>query len=305
MNRCFVERSAIWLVFALAGSLIVADDTNDNEKNDSSETHVVRAGIIKIIDSVKVPAEISGVIAELEFREGQLVSQGQILGKLKSEELNVRLQKAEIEDQISRLTAANNIDIRFAKKSLEVSSRRVARSQNSNQRVPGAVPQSRIEEQELEKHRDELRVEQATRDQEISEMEVKLKATDLKLTELLVKKSSITSPIEGMIVGVERKAGEWVEPGDTILTVVRMNRLKVEGFVPVQIANQIESGTQATIRVQQSANKVLELKGKIIFINPVANPVNSSVPVWVEFDNSEVRLIPGLNAEIELNLSRR
>ncbi len=265
---------------------------------------MIESAIVKLIDSVNVPAELPGVLTHLQLREGEMVKQGERVASIKSDELALKLKRARIENLISRSTADNDIDVRFAEKSLEVSAARVARSMDSNQRVSGVVPAARIQEQQLEAHRDRLRVEQATRDQEIASMKVELTALDVQLSELLKDKSSICAPIDGMVVSVEAKPGEWVEPGDTIVRIVRIDRLKIEGSVPASVASQIRIGDKATAVVDQAWLRDTRFKGHVVFINPEANPVNSNVKVWIEIENSNLKLIPGLEATLTVESNR-
>ncbi len=266
-----------------------------------SQTVTIESSIVKLIDSVDVPAEIAGVLSTLRFREGQMVQAGEVLANINSEELDLQLERAEIENRIARASADNDIDVRFAEKSLEVAVSRVDRSNRSNERVPGVVPAARLEEQELEVHRDRLRVEQADRDRKTSAMQVELTTTDVEISKLLKEKASVRSPIDGMVVSISAKAGEWVKPGDAIIKIVRLDRLKVEGYLPAKIANQIRIGDQATAIIQQDWLKDHPFPGKVIFINPEANPVNSHVQVWVEIENQELKLVPGLESTLTID----
>ena len=235
---------------------------------------------------------------KLSFREGSLVTVGQEIARIKNSQLAIELERAQVNLKIARAASENNIDVRFAEKSLEVSSARVTRSMNSNQRVPGVIPKGRVQEQQLEAHRDKLRVEQAGRDQKKSKMECDLAEADVALAKLKLEKSVIRSPIDGMVVAVERKPGEWVQPGDTVVRIVRMNRLRIEGFVSAGDASRIQVGNSATVKVLQAHLSDVEMAGHVIFVNPEANPVNSKVPIWVEVDNSKLKLIPGLETSL-------
>lgn len=304
----FAKPNFLQLVVGFAACLVCLVCMNGLARGDDngerqSKSISVESAIVKLIDSVRVPSELPGVLTDLKFREGQMVSKGEEVGRIKSDELAVRLKRAQIESQISRATAENDIDVRFAEKSLEVSSAQVLRSVSSNQRVSGVVPTARLEEQKLEVHRDTLRVEQAARDQKIASMQVELAGIDVELSQILKDKSSIRSPIDGMVVSVETKPGEWVEPGNTIVKVVRMDRLKIEGFVPASIASRIRVGDLATATVDQEWLRDSIFKGKVIFINPEANPINSLVLIWVEIENKELKLVPGLEAILTIEYS--
>lgn len=214
----------------------------------------------------------------------------------------MELDRALINLKIARSASENNIDVRFAQKSLEVSNARVNRSISSNRRVPGVVPSGRMQEQQLEAHRDKLRVEQAGRDMKKTKMECDLAQADADIAKLRLEKSIIRSPIDGMVVSLERKQGEWVEPGDTVLRVVRMNRLKIEGFVSAGDASKIMIGDEAKVNVLQPHLSDLDLTGKVVFVNPEANPVNSKVPIWVEVQNPGLKLIPGLETNLTIHI---
>jgi multidrug efflux pump subunit AcrA (membrane-fusion protein) len=270
-----------------------------------SQTIVIKSSIVKLIESVDVPAELAGVLSTLKFREGQMVQAGEVLATINSDELALRLKRAEIENRIARSTAENDIDVRFAERSLDVAVSRVERSQRSNNRVPGIVPAARLEEQQLEVHRDRLRVEQADRDRKTASMQVELTTTDVEVSRLLKEKATVRSPIDGMVVSVSAKAGEWVKPGDAIIKIVRLDRLKVEGYLPAKIASQIRVGNRATAVIGQDWLDGHTFPGQVIFINPEANPVNSHVQVWVEIENQGLKLVPGLEATLTIEYSKK
>lgn len=301
-----VARTVLVSAILLVAVLLVTGNCLAFFADESGQANriTIESAIVKLIDSVNVPAELPGVLTNMEFREGQMVEKGKEIARIKNDELSLKLRRAKIENRISRLTAENDIDLRFAEKSLEVSSAKVDRSIESNKRVPGVVPVSRIQEQELEAHRDKLRVEQAARDQKTASMQVELSATNVELSELLKDKSMIRAPIAGMVVSVDAKSGEWVEPGDTIVKVVRMDRLKIEGSVPASVASRIRVGDAATAIVNQQWLRDASFKGQVVFINPEANPVNSNVKVWIEVENKDLKLIPGLEATVTIETRR-
>lgn len=251
-------------------------------------------GILKIIDSVQLPSERPGVLAEVLVREGEMVKKGQIVARLKSDEYEVRRDRARIDDQIARLSSENDVDTRYAEKLLEVSKAELSRSHAANRRIVNSVPLARLEQQQLEIHRNKLQLEQAKRDFSIAKMKVELANKDMELSEIALAKSQVIAPIEGMVVAVETKPGEWLEPGQTILKIVRMNRLKLEGFVSVEEANRIQVGNpvRATIKGVRSDKEYFP--GVVVFKSPEANPVNSAVQVWVEIENENLELVSGL-----------
>ena len=275
----------------------------DGPQDKDSQSIRIEGAIVKIIDSAKIPAELPGVLLELSYREGQTVQKGDLLAKIKSSDLSLEHRRAKAKHRIAVAKSENQIDIQFARKSAEVSSAKLNRSLTSNQRAPGVVSRGRLQELELEAHRDKLRVEQAAKNLNVAKMEMELTQADIELSESAIEKANILSPIGGVVVLVEKKPGEWVEPGETVLKVVRLDRLRLEGFVSASQAGRIKIGDSAKVVFEQDWMAKTEVNGKVVFINPEANPVNSQVEIWVEIDNTNRKLMPGLEAAIIIQYS--
>lgn len=263
----------------------------------------IPSALVKLSETVKVPAEYGGVLTDVPVREGQLVRKGDLIARVNDRELRLRVERAAQEDQIARLSAQNDVDIRYAIKSSEVAQSELARSHRSNAKVANSVPASRVDRQRLERDRAVLQQEQAKRDYKAEQLKTKLTRNELDLSNLLLEKTEIRSPMNGMVVAVERKRGEWVEPSETVVKIVRVDRLRVEGFVAAEKAGLLTNGDVVEVRFSQAWLKSKMYPGKIVFISPEANPVNSQLMIWAEIENADGRLVPGLRGEIRVQLS--
>ena len=83
---CFRDQvfNIVFAVLAVAIPLI-----QDLPKDETPRFIQIEGAIVKIIDSAKVPAEVSGVLLELTYREGQQVQKGDLLAKIKSSDLSL------------------------------------------------------------------------------------------------------------------------------------------------------------------------------------------------------------------------
>ena len=72
--------------------------------------------LVTLIEQVEVPAREAGVLAAVEVREGQLVAAGDQLAHLDDTQPQLAKKRAEIEFDIARTEAENNVDVRFARK---------------------------------------------------------------------------------------------------------------------------------------------------------------------------------------------
>ena len=51
-----------------------------------------------------------------------------------------------------------------------------------------------------------------------------------------------------MVVQIKRHRGEWVQAGESVVRVLRLDRLRAEGFVP-QAARRVAVGRPVTVQV--------------------------------------------------------
>ena len=276
----------------------VTSDLADSGETDAEKVIRVPSAMAKIADTVSVPAEYAGVLTKMLVREGQLLQEGDLIAKINDSELQLQPSQAKLENRISGITAKNDVDIRFSRKSSEVAQADVWRSNRSNAKVPNSVPNAKLERQVLERDRTILQLEQAERDFEIARLNKDMTESQIEMSKLLIKKTEVRAPMAGMVVGVERRKGEWVEPSETIVRLVKVDRLRVEGFVSAEVAAKVRIGAPVEVKFSQKWLNDHVYRGKIVFVDPEANPVNSQILVWAEIDNHENRLLPGLRGDI-------
>jgi hypothetical protein len=107
-----------------------------------------------------------------------------------------------------------------------------------------------------------------------------------------------------------RQAAEWVRPGDPIIRVVRMDRLRVEGFLRSdEIAPEQVQAAPVTITLTLVGGEKVTLPGRIDYVSDLIEAAGD-YRVWAEFDNPAGRggstwlMRPGGEAEMEIRLNR-
>ncbi len=97
--------------------------------------------------------------------------------------------------------------------------------------VRGAVPLSQVRKLKLAVERGELEVAQAKKRGKRAEVEVDLREADLSVIDDQLRHLHVESPISGVVLEVNRSAGEWIEKGDPIATIGRIDRLHVHALL--------------------------------------------------------------------------
>lgn len=126
--------------------------------------------------------------------------------------------------------------------------------------------------------------------QAVAQTTMQLKTQSLELAKLRLSKRSVRSPLQGEVVGLLRNRGEWVEAGTPIARVMRLDRLRVEGFVPAARGVRRLVGRQA--RIQLPGSNVI-VTGVVTYVSAEVDSVNEQVAIHIEFDNQDLAFRPG------------
>ncbi|MDB4766377.1 HlyD family efflux transporter periplasmic adaptor subunit [bacterium] len=256
------------------------------------------SAVTQIVETVNVPAQRSGVLELVNVREGQVVSQNEMLGEILDDASQLKYERARTEFAIAERAARDDTLVRFAQKSLEVTQAELARSENVNQSVDSAVSDTELDHLRLLVSKAKLEVEKSKIDFEVAKLNASLKEIDLKETKFELSKHEIRSRIAGQIELVERRAGEWIESGQPAFRIVRIDRLRAEGWLGVEEASQIQPNQPAEVTIHIPNRDDVTIAGNVSFVSLNSNPVDGKIRVWVEFDNPNKSLRPGLLAGV-------
>ena len=260
----------------------------------------IAGAVIKVAEEVAVPAGDAGILAAVEVKEGQLVEEGQIVARIRDNEVRLAVDRARLEAEIAFRKFNNDLNIRFAKKSTEVAKAELARSLETNEKYPKTVSNSELDRQRLLVEQGELETKLAEHEHEIAGLTKEIRENEYKTALDQLERRTAAAPLRGIVVEVHRRRGEWVQPGETIARIVRMDRLRAEGFLAAKHAALKLVGSKVTLKVGDESGKTLDFLGQIVFVSPEIDPLNSQVRVWADVENRELTLRPGMQATLSI-----
>ena len=264
-------------------------------------------------EDVQVPTQESGVLMELKVREGQQVTAGDLLGQIDDSKVKRAEEVALYRMQAAEVEAKNDVDVRFAKASAKVALAEIEQSEETNRRVPGTVTQSELRKQYLDHRKSELGIEQAEHNFEVSGLKAQIGKAELAAAKLEVERRQIKAPIPGVVARQIAHVGDWLKEGEPVLRLLRMDRLRIEGFLDATGTNGVMpsevDGKPVTVKVALPRGREEPFQGKITFVSPVVE-AGSQFLVKAEVINRQDQegghwlLRPGLNADMTIFLKR-
>lgn len=270
----------------------------DDKSTDRSELQIDSV-LVSLIEEVEVPAREVGQLNMIQVKEGKTVEKGAVLAQIEDSEAMLLLQQAKLEYEMARLKAANDVDLRFARKAHEVANAELQRAEDSIKKYPKSISKTELDRLKLTSEKSELEIEQAAEERKTTQLEASLKQNAEQVASLAVQRRKVVSPINGMVVQILIRNGEWVRPGDTVLRILRLDRLRAEGLINAsRLQEQDLQDRPVTLVVNPGTKQSMEFQGKISFVSPEINPVNNQTRVWAEIENPDLKLKPGMRASL-------
>lgn len=212
-----------------------------------------------------VRAQVGGSVLQIYQDQGQAVRAGQTLARVDAG----GLQDVFLSARSGVTSAVNNADI--ARRELERAEKLLA---------AGAIA--------------ERDIEQARRNSIAASAALADARARLATAQKQVGNTVVTSPINGVVSERAVSAGDVVQPGAAMFTVVDPRSMRLEGAVPAEQLSQVRLGAPVTFTVNGYPGRTFT--GRVTRVNPTADPATRQVRIVISIPNAEGRLVGGLFA---------
>jgi macrolide-specific efflux system membrane fusion protein len=271
-------------MIALAAVLAL---TGPQAERSGQDPGVVDHCLITLIEEADVPAEQPGVLWELTVVEGQQVTKGELLGHLDDRMPKKQEEVAQYKLEAARAEAGNDINVRFARSASAVAQAELDQMHDANQKQQKTFPALEVRRAALEVRKAELQIEQAAHELKLAALKANVQQGELDAAILEIQRCQITSPLNGAVVKRYVQQREWLKPGDPVVHVVRMDRLRVKATLDgSQIAPSEVDSKPVTVEVMLAHDRVEKFAGKVVYISPEWTG-GSRFDVWAEVYNRQ------------------
>jgi multidrug resistance efflux pump len=294
----------------LAATLVLAAQSARETPSAGADVVTLPHCVVSLIDQVSLAAQLPGMLIEVPGFEGKLVREAELLARIDDTEAKVRLKSAQAKLAVATEKASNDSEVRAAKKVAELYQAEYEESVAINKRSPDVVAQTQMRRQRVQWEKGLLDGEVEAMKFQVAKLDQRFAETEVEVVEVELERRVLRSPFDGVIVQLLRHQAEWVQPGDPVLRVIRMDRLRIEGFVQAdQIAPEQVAGANVTVKVKLAGGKQEELPGKVDFVNPIIE-ASGDYRIFADIDNRPGRggyawlVRPGADVEMSIHLRK-
>ncbi len=267
---------------------------------------------VLVINDVEIPALEEGPIVSVGVSEGQFVQEGAHLFHIDDTQAQLQKRVALTELAAAETRASSDINVRYARGSFDAADAEVQQGIELNSKREGLVSESDMRRRRLARFKAELEIEKSKLDLEVAKMDIEVQKAALGIADEQIRRRRIVSPFDGNVIWVYRgqdnqrvaQVGQWVQAGESVLRVMRMDRLYVEGLVSAAEFSPAEiDGCRVIVTTFLARDRKVEFAGKVVFISPTVDKRNN-YRIRAEVENrresNQWLLRPGVTATMTL-----
>jgi membrane fusion protein (multidrug efflux system) len=226
---------------------------------------VLMTGTLNPAQTVEVRAQIPGIVSRLGVDRGDAVRAGQVIAVIEAEGIRSAAAGAEA------MVASAESNLALARQRYESSRRLYER---------GAISQ--------------IDMQTAEAGFQAAQSQLAAARAQASAASESARRANITAPISGEVSDRHVSAGEAMNPGQPIVTIVNTTALELAGQVPVQSAARVRAGQRVEFTIDAYPGQVFN--GAVARVEPTADPSTRQIGVYLRLPNANRRLVGGLFA---------
>ncbi len=264
-------------------------------------------GTLAADEEVVVSTEVEGRVVELRVDMGSVVRRGEVLARLESRDFELRLAEAEatVRQVRARLGMPPDRDRIDPEETAIVRQARAAYddARLRFQRIRQLRDRGVVSQQEFDQAEAALRIAEARYESALEEVRGLLAQLEqlharVALARRELEKTVIRAPISGAVVARHTALGELLRRNDRVVTLVKIDPLRLRADVPERYAGSVGLGRRLTFRVDAVPGETFQ--GTIVRVSPSARSETRSITLEAEVRNPGGRLRPGYFARAQV-----
>ncbi|MGH9646506.1 MAG: efflux RND transporter periplasmic adaptor subunit [Bryobacteraceae bacterium] len=264
----------------------------------------------KPYQEVDIMAKVAGYVKQINVDVGDRVKEGQVLAILEIPEMADDRARAQAAIDRSQAEVARAQDqIRQAQSAYDIAHLTYTRLSDVSKQKPGLIAQQEIDDAHGKDLVADAQVSGAKSNLTAAEEQVKVNQAELQRIKTLFDYTSVTAPFAGVVTQRYADKGSMIQAGTSsssqAMPLVRLSEnslLRLILPVPESAVPTVHLGQQVDVRVP-SLNR--SFPGKVERFSDKLSLATRTMDTEVDVTNPNLVIIPGMYAEVDLNLDNR
>lgn len=241
--------------------------------------------VIDPAQKVKLASAVPGLLTQVLVKRGDFVRKGDVVAQL-----DAAIEEATV--KVEALKAASNEELEAQQTRLALSRNRYDRAKKLAAKEYGTL--DRMEQMEAEVKVGERELALMLQRKQLAELELARSKT-------VLERRVILAPMDGLVLERTMGPGEFIHQENSIGTLVALNPLHVETFVPVAYWGVLKQGHVATVHLAPPLNEKRE--AVVSVIDRVFDIASGTFGVRLQLANADYALPAGQRCTVDIEIA--
>ena len=273
-----------------------------------AEETIYATGTLAAMDRAVLSAKVPGRVQDIRADLGSSVKKGDILAQI--EKTDLELKKLQAEAALAQARArlglaltgeedkASPENVSVAKEAKAVLNEATKnRERIGRLREQGIIAEAELETVEANYQVALNRYEEALHEAKNRLAVLKQRQADLNFAEQELTDTTIRAPFDGVVEARQTSPGEYLKEATPILTLVRINPIRMRAEVAEKDAPRIKVGQIVRLQIEGEDQ---QYQSKMVRLSPVITTDNRMLIAESDFDNVDGSLRPGSFGKLEI-----
>lgn len=250
-------------------------------------------------------SEVRGNVQKIHVAVGEFVKKGELLLKLDDRESKLELEKAKTAKlkALSDFLVKEDTNMGITQELSTEKKKELATIKEKYLDALDLYSKGKMKEAEFEKISEEYEksmVFSGELREEIRKAQEGLSnaALTVKQRELDINRTYIRAPFDGIIADITVSSGEKINQGQDLLKIVNLDSLYLKGYALESEIRHLKVGTHVRARFDSFPDQFFS--GTLNAISPEIDPEKKTITIFIDIDNKEKKILPGMHAEIDI-----
>jgi len=293
----------------LAESVTAPREVRIARANNALVARTVSAtGTLAAQDEITLGAKVPGRLGEIHVDLGSRVQRGQVVARIDPNDYLLRVQQAEAALEQARVRLGlppHGTDDRVVPDETGIVRQALAvlkEAKLTHDRMVELSKRDLVARAELDEAIAQLTVAEARYQDALEEVRQRQailaqRRFELEIARQQLKDTAIISPIDAAVRQRQASVGEYLAAGSPVVTLVRMDPLRLRLAVPEREAGFIRVGQRVRLTVESDPG---EYSGRVVRLSPAIAEENRTLLLEAEVPNPQFLLRPGSFAKAEI-----
>lgn len=220
----------------------------------------------QLIEDVEVPAEETGKLVKIDVQRGATVTRDQQVALIDTQRTQRMLEEAQLKFDQANQRATDEISINAAFAKLQLASEEFTDTQQLYRK--GAKSKTEYKRAAYSMEIAQLELDAARKEKILAAVESDTQQVAVNAAKDSLQRHKLKSSLDGEVFEVLKDAGEWVQAGETVMRIVRMDKLRIQGFVDSNKYNPPDiEGRRVTAYVNLAGGEQVAFDGEVTHVS--------------------------------------